>query len=276
MQHPLAALGGRNVLDNGVEQREDAVGRFLPVVRHPALLRRAVHRGKIQLLFGGVEVEHQVEHLLVHLVGAAVGFVHLVDHHDGSESQGQGFAQHKAGLRHGAFKGIHQQNDPVGHLEHPLYLAAKVRVTRRVDDVDLDVFVAHRHVFRDDGNAAFALQVVAVEQQFAHLLVVAEDFGSVNDFIHQRGFAVVYVGNDGHISDILHRKLSSLSMKAQKYEIRFGFCSGNPVIIASSILSQAAQPYPSYPRRRWPYPSYPRRRGPYPRGAAPGCAAGAY
>ena len=51
-------------------------------------------------------------------------------------------AQHEARLRHGAFGGVHEQDNAVDHFEHALDLAAEVGVARRIDDVDLDTLVA--------------------------------------------------------------------------------------------------------------------------------------
>ena len=72
-----------------------------------------------------------------------VGFIHLIDDHDGLQAQLDGLLQHETGLRHGAFEGVDQQQHAVGHVEHALHLAAKVGVARGVDDIDFDVFIAN-------------------------------------------------------------------------------------------------------------------------------------
>ena len=79
------------VLDDGVHQGGDIVGRLLPVGTHPAVLGRAVDGLEVQLLLTGVEVAHQVEHGLLHLIRTAVELVHLVDHHDRLEVKLDGF-----------------------------------------------------------------------------------------------------------------------------------------------------------------------------------------
>ena len=86
---------------------------MVPVVRHPALLRGAVNRREVQLVFGRAEVEHQVEDGLLHFVGTAVGFVHLINNNDGLQSEFDGLLQHETGLRHGAFEGINEQQNVV-------------------------------------------------------------------------------------------------------------------------------------------------------------------
>ena len=53
-----------------------------------------------------------------------------------------------------------------------------------------------------DGDAALALQVVAVHHPLFDALVVAEDVGLTEDRVDQGGLAVIDVGDDGHIADV--------------------------------------------------------------------------
>ena len=198
---PFDGCGCRNLVDNGVEQRGDRVGAFCPYVRHPALFGRAVDRLVVELLLGGVEREHQIENLLVDHFGAAVGFVDLVDDHDGFLAQRKGLLQHEAGLGHGAFESVDEQQHAVAHVEHALDLAAEVGVSRRVDDVDLVVLIDDRNVFREDRDAALAFQVVVVHNQFAVLLgVVAQEISCKDHLIDQCSLSVVYMGDNRNIA----------------------------------------------------------------------------
>ena len=47
-------------------------------------------------------------------------------------------------------------------------------MTWSVDDVDFIALVAYGDIFGKDGDAALALKVVVVEDEFAGLLIVAE------------------------------------------------------------------------------------------------------
>ena len=73
----------------------------------------------------------------------------------------------------------------------------------RVDDVDLGVAVADRDVLREDGDAALALLVVGVEHALGDLLVVSEDVGGLQEPVDQRGLAVVDVGDDGDVANVV-------------------------------------------------------------------------
>ncbi len=63
--------------------------------------------------------------------------------------------------------------------------------------------------FGQDGDAAFALQIVAVHRAFSDLLVFAEDARLAKQGVHERRFAVVNVGDDGDITES-HKKKSKL------------------------------------------------------------------
>src|SRR5690606_30277239 len=62
----------------------------------------------------------------------------------------------------------------------------------------------HAHVLAEDGDAALTLQVVVVQEQLLGFLVLTEELALVQDLVHQRGLAVVHVGDDGDVSDVGH------------------------------------------------------------------------
>ena len=82
----------------------------------------------------------------MNLIGRAVGFVDLVDHDDRDLSKFQGFVKDKPGLRHWAFKCIHEQQNTVGHIEYPFYLSTEIGVAGCINDVDLNPFVSYRNI----------------------------------------------------------------------------------------------------------------------------------
>ena len=192
------------ILDDGVHQRCDVLGRLFPIEAHPAVLCRTIDGLEVQLIFRGVEVAHQVKHRLLHFVRTAVEFIHFVDHYDRFEVQLDGFLQHEARLRHRPFEGIHQQQHTVRHVQHTLHLATEIRVPRSVDDVDLVAFVLDGNVLGEDRYTALALQIVVVEDKFALVLVIAEQVRRVQHLIDECRFAVIHVGDDCNVSNLLH------------------------------------------------------------------------
>ena len=131
------------------------------------------------------------------------GAVDLVDHHDDLVAQLQGLGEDEPGLGHGALGGVHQEDDAVDHLEDAFHLAAEVGVARGVHDVDLHALVVDGGVLGEDGDAPLPLQVVGVHDPLHGGLVLPVDAALLEHLIHQGGLAVVDVGDDGNISQLL-------------------------------------------------------------------------
>ena len=197
------------MFDDEVHQVGYVLGGCVPIFTHPTLFGGAVGGWEVELFVGSAEVEHQVEDRLLRSFGVAVGFVHLVDHNYRFEAQFDGFLKHETRLRHRAFEGVNHKEDAVGHIEHTLDLAAEVAVARGVDDVNLVVAVAYRDVLGEDGDAAFTLEVVVVEDKFASFLVVAEELGLIEHTVDKGGFTVVDVSDDGDVAYVLHEIIFS-------------------------------------------------------------------
>ena len=80
---------------------------------------------------------------------------------------------------------------------------------RRIDQikiVDMSVarLVAQRGRLRLDGDATLTLNIHGVEHLRFHL-AVRQAAAQLNNAVRQGGLAVVYMGDDGKIADILHR-----------------------------------------------------------------------
>ena len=173
----------------------------------PAGLARGVDHGRVHGVVLCAQFDKQVKDLFVDLVGAGVAAVHLVDDHQGRQPRAQGLGQDIAGLRHDAIDGVDQQEHPVGHLQDPLDLPGEVRMPGGVDDVDVvaqagSVGVVDRTVLREDGDPAFPLERVRVEDALAHELALAELPALAEQLVDQGGLAVVHVGDDGYVPDV--------------------------------------------------------------------------
>ena len=191
----------RHMGDDPLEQGGHIVARLVRLVRRPALLRRGEENREIELLVAGVEQGEQIEDLAMDFERAGVGLVHLVDHDDRLQPQGQGLCQDEFGLRHGAFGSVDQQQHAVHHAEDALDLAAEIRMAGGVDDIDAHAVPLHRGAFGQDGDAALALQFVAVHDPIDDGLVVAEQPGLSQQHIDQGGLAVIDMGDDGDIAN---------------------------------------------------------------------------
>jgi hypothetical protein len=75
-------------------------------------------------------------------------------------------------------------------------------VTWRIDDVDQDVLVTDSRVLRKDGDAAFALELVAVHGPLGDAFVGAKDAGLLEHRVDESGLAMIDVGDDGDVAEI--------------------------------------------------------------------------
>ncbi len=197
------ALGGRAAADDGVEQGVHGLGLVVHVHHGVAQLGAGEHAREVQLLLAGPQLDEQVEHRVLGPQGPGARAVHFVDHHDGPQAQGQGLAGDELGLGHGAVEGVHHQEHRVHHAQHPFHLAAEVRVAGGVHDVEPVAAPVQGRGLGQDGDATLPFLVVAVHGPFLHPLVVPEHVGALEHGVHQRGLAVIHVGDDGDVADLL-------------------------------------------------------------------------
>ena len=198
-------VGRGDPVDDGLEERIHVLGRGFRVERRPALKRRGEDDREIHLLVGRAEAVEQVESLVHDPVGARAGAVDLVDDHDRLQTERERFFRHESGLRHRAVDRVDQQQHRIDHGQHALDFAAKVGVAGRVDDVDAVVLPLHSRVLGQDGNAAFAFQVIGIHDAFDVFAAVSERAGLAQQLVDEGGLAVVDVRDDGDITQIFDR-----------------------------------------------------------------------
>ena len=194
-------LGLRHVLEDGFEQRAHVVALVVELLDRETVEARGEDHREIELLFGGAELVEEIEGVVDDPVGAGARAVDLVDHDDRLETQRERLTGDEAGLRHRALDRVDQQQHAVDHRQHALDLAAEVGVARGVDDVDVGFAVLDRAVLGEDGDTALAFDVVRVHDPLVDLLVLAEGAGLTEQLVHQGGFAMVDVSDDGEVSN---------------------------------------------------------------------------
>ena len=117
--------------------------------------------------------------------------------------QFQCFFQYKACLGHDTFKGIYYQDDSVYHFQHTLYFAAEICMPRSVDDIDLCAFIHNGSIFGQNGNTPFSFDIIGVHDTFCHFLIFPEYSALFQKLVHKGGLAMVYMGNDCYVSNII-------------------------------------------------------------------------
>ena len=71
-----------------------------------------------------------------------------------------------------------------------------------VNDVDLDALVGQRDIFGENCNPAFFFQVTRIEDPLARQLRFSKLSTLPQQTIHQRGFAVIDVGDDDDVTNV--------------------------------------------------------------------------
>ena len=204
-------LRAGDILQNGVEQGLQVAACHIGLDRGGALPAGAEQHGGVQLLVGGVQIHQKLQHLVNDLIHPLVGAVDLVDHHNDPVAQLQGLGEHEAGLGHGALGGVHQQDDAVDHLQDALHLTAEIGVARSVHNIDLHIAVLDGGILGGDGDATLPLQIVGVHHAVHHGLVLPVHAGLLEHLIHQSGLAMIDVGDNGNVSQLLISHIQSSS-----------------------------------------------------------------
>jgi hypothetical protein len=140
--------------------------------------------------------------------GSACGRVHLVEHRHHLDAEVEGGVAVGDRLRLDTLARIDHQQRPLAGRQRAAHFIGEVDVPRRVDQVQVvDAAVARRVLQRRrlglDGDAALALDVHGIEHLRLHL-AIAQAAAALDDAVGQRALAVVDVGNDGEISDVIH------------------------------------------------------------------------
>ena len=196
-------LGRRDALQHQVHQRRQVGPLDAFLERGPAGFGVGVDDREVDLLVVGVEVEEELVDLVDDLGDAGVGAVDLVDDEDHRQLRLQRLAQDEAGLRQRALGGVDQQQHAVDHRQPALDLAAEIGVARSVDDVELHAVVVDGRVLGEDRDPLLPLEVHRVHHPLGHVLPLAEGAALPQHRVDQRRLAVVDVGDDRDVSEVV-------------------------------------------------------------------------
>ena len=128
--------------------------------------------------------------------------VHLVDKANSWNVVLVSLTPYGLGLRLNTLFTVEDCNGTVKNTKRTLHLNGEVHVSRGVDDVDLGIFPLNADILGKDGDPALTLEVVVVQQEVVHLLIITEKLRSVKHVVYQGGFTVVNVGDDGDVAQI--------------------------------------------------------------------------
>ncbi len=163
--------------------------------------------GRTQNRLGGVDADDVLD-FLARVVRVGRRQVDLVQHRHHVDAQFDRRVAVGHGLRLDALRGIDHQQRAFAGGQGTADLVGEIDVPRRVDQVQVvgpavARLVTERRRLRLDGDATLALDIHRIEHLRLHF-AVGQAAAAMDDAIGQGGFAVVDVGNDGEVADVIH------------------------------------------------------------------------
>src|SRR5262249_50722850 len=152
-----------NLIQDGIEERAQ-VGRFVGEVKfRSAGSCVGIDDWEIQLVFGRIQVDEKIVDLIHDFLNARVGAVDFVDDDDRGQLGFKRLHQDVPRLRQRPLARINKKDDAVNHLQGPFDLTAKVAVTGRINDVDLDAVITDAGSFGENCDPAFTFKIIGVK-----------------------------------------------------------------------------------------------------------------
>jgi len=195
------ALRSRDAFNDLVHQDAEVAIRVFKFGAANALTATTEHLVEVELFFRCIEFAEQVKDLVQGEERVAAVAVDLVHDDDRGKTELQSLLRHKAGLGHRAFECVNHQDNAIDSAQNAFHLATEVSMPRGIDDVHAVSLVHHARVLGEDGNAAFAFEVVGVHHSVHDFFTFMEGSALFEELVHQGRFTVVNVGDDGNVSD---------------------------------------------------------------------------
>ena len=197
------------VFNDSFKQRFQIAAVVVHRIFGDAVAAVCVDDWEIELVVVGFQFHEQFQYFVFDFRNAGFGLVDFIDNYDRLQILFQRLAQYVFRLRHRAFEGVDEQQYAVNHIQNTFYFAAEIGMARRVDDIDLDAFMHDGRVFGQDRNAPFPFDIAGVHDSFGNLFIGAENVALLKHCVDQCRFAMVNVGNNCNIANILTFHLMS-------------------------------------------------------------------
>ena len=141
------SLGSGNIVKDCLKQRRHVNACRVLFQGSDACFGGCVYKRAVKLGIVGVKLQEQLQNLVDNLAGTRLGTVNLVDAHDDGKLELQCLLQYEFCLWHCALKRIDNKDDTIYHFQDTLYLAAKVGMSRRVNNIYLGAFIHNGCIF---------------------------------------------------------------------------------------------------------------------------------
>ena len=193
------ALGGRDSLDDAVEQLLDALAGLAGDLEDLVLV-----------------AADQLGNLVGVLLGLSTRQVDLVQDRDDREIILEGQVQVRERLCLDALRRIDKEDRTLTRRERTGNLVREVHVPRRIDHVERVggslIRPRHAHGLALDRNATLALNVHAIEVLVAHLAGL-NDAGQLEHAVRERRLPMIDMGDDAEVTDLPLRGMGRANLR---------------------------------------------------------------
>src|SRR5437899_2323248 len=195
------------MLNKSVEKRSHVFVLIVQFAHGKTIPGAGVDDRKIELLIARFQFDEEIKDQVERFARFRVLSVDLVNDDDGLETILQRLAQNETSLRLRTVVGVYHQQNAIDHFHDPFDFATEIGVAGRVYDIDTITVPLKRRVLRPNRNALLALKIHRVHHPSLDFLIRPKSPRLAQELIDQGGLAVVYVRNDGDVTDVLHAKL---------------------------------------------------------------------
>ncbi len=190
-------------VDEQVQERMEVIARIVQATGRRPELRVRVDDREIDLVLVGAEIHEQLVDVVEHLCRTGVRAIDLVEGDHDREAPGHRLLQHVARLRQRPLRRIDEEQHAVHHQQRSLDLPAEVGMAGRIDDVEADVAVVDGRLLGEDRDPLLALEIARIHDAVHHRLIGPERSRLAKHRVDQRGLAVVHMGDDRDVSDVV-------------------------------------------------------------------------
>ena len=156
------------------------------------------------MLITRFEFDKEIEDHVERFVGSRVLAIDLVNDNDRLCLVLHRLSKNETGLRLRPIVRINDEQHAVHHFHDPFDFAAKIGMTRRINDVDPITVPLERCVLRANRDSFLTLKIHRIHHPLLDLLIGTERARLAQQLIDQRRLAVINVRNNGNVTDLIH------------------------------------------------------------------------
>ena len=197
------SLRCRDIIQNCFKKRNHVGALYIGIHGGNSCFGGSKYEWAVQKRLVCVQIHEEFQYFVNHFGRSGLRTVNFIDTDDDRELHLESLAEDEFGLGHNAFEGVYNENGTVYHFQNPFHFSAEIRMPGGIDNIDLGILIRNGGILGQDGDAAFPLNIIGIHDPFPNLLIGTEYAALLQQFIYQGRFAVIDMGDDCYVSDII-------------------------------------------------------------------------